>query len=415
MAGLFVLGGSSYYTLQFFEALCASGLGARFDRITLFGRNRARLDLIAEAGAEMLGGGVAVDATTAIEDCLNPQYDILFNQMRFGGLHARDMDERIATDVGLAADETLGIVGISNALRTVTGMAPYRAVIAQKADPFTFVNFTNPCSILCQSLLGAIAAPVIGVCDYPAFMRCVIADQFGEAPAAVELDYFGLNHFGIIYGVRIDGRDMFDAAMAAPLSFKPASNRYFDHLLNVSWSFVFEADRIVARQRTQTNRASALLQFEAQGDALLERGVRDADAFLGILAQRQCDWYQLAVEPALAHLLGERRPETYLNCATGDVFGLGLDRTIIETSCSVTGGAVVAAPLPDSVRASPEFAMIATMKQAETMLLDAIAARDGGGVIASCLVNPMIRDADRCIAYFDRLRALDPIIAAFWS
>ncbi|MEO1221630.1 MAG: 6-phospho-beta-glucosidase, partial [Pseudomonadota bacterium] len=302
MAGLFILGGSTYYTLLLLQSLKSQGLLDNFSKIAVFGRSAERLELIAGAGSELVEHRVPIIATDRFEDCLDPQYTLIFNQMRMGGLSARDEDERTAIDAGMPADETIGIVGVSNAIRTIQGLAPFAETLRRKLGDFTLLNFTNPCSIVCQYLTERLDARVIGICDYPAYMRREIAGKIGVPPGSVSLDYFGLNHFGFVHGVQIDGREALSDVMAAKPSFMPQCNRHFSTLLNISWSFVFENERLVRKQSGKANRAATLLNIEQQCDDFLASGEEAAEAYLAVLAQRNCDWYDLAVSPVLGQL-----------------------------------------------------------------------------------------------------------------
>ena len=415
MAGLFILGGSTYYTLLLLQSLEKHGLSQNFSRIAIFGRNADRLRLIAQAGSELVSGKVQIVATDKIADCLDPEYKILFNQIRFGGLHARDTDEKIAMSVGLAADETIGIVGVSNAIRTITGIETLVETLRAKTGNYTFLNFTNPCSIVCQYLSEKLDARVIGICDYPAFMQHEIARAMGVPPDSVVLDYFGLNHFGFVHSLTIDGRDALNDTIAAQPSFMPECNRYFSTLLNISWSFVFEAERITARQLSKPNRADSLLQIESACDALLASGEARPGAYLEILAQRDCHWYNLAVSPVLAQLTGAKAQPVYINCAAGDALQLGVEQTVIEATCALRPDAISFVPYPERLRALPEYLLVRSMKQAELALLSGITSRQPDSIIGACLINPMISSLDATQRYFSKLCEIDADMRQFWK
>lgn len=415
MAGLFILGGSTYYSLLLLQSLHRQGLTGRFSRIALFGRNAARLDLLQWAGTSLVEGAVPIVATDRIEDALDPEYTFLFNQMRFGGLQSRDQDERIAIAQGLPADETIGIVGISNAIRTVTGLAGFVETLRAKTHPYTLVNFTNPCSIACQYLSEALDARVIGICDYPAYMQHEVAKVLHLPPKAVTLDYFGLNHFGFVHAVHADGRDLLAEAKAANPAFMPDCNRHFASLLNISWSFVFEAERVAARQRAKPNRASSLLQIEGECDDLLAAGVMAPAPYLAVLAQRNCDWYDLAVSPVLGQLTGSAPAPVYVNCTAGPALVPGSRDQVIEATCALDPRRATFAALPEAVEHLPEYQLVRLMKQSELALLDAITGREPEGVIGACLLNPMIASLDAAERYFADLRQCDQGIAEFWS
>ncbi|MEL7198809.1 MAG: 6-phospho-beta-glucosidase [Pseudomonadota bacterium] len=415
MDGLFILGGSTYYTLLLLKSLKAQNLLRSFSRIAVFGRNPERLDLIATAGGELVDHQVPIIATDRIEDCLDPSYTIIFNQMRMGGLDARDKDEKAAIAARMPADETIGIVGASNAIRTIKGLAPFAEALRAKQSPYTFLNFTNPCSIVCQYLTERLDAQVIGICDYPAFMRREIANKMGVQAQMVSLDYFGLNHFGFIHGVQIDGREVLADVIAAKPSFMPDCNRYFSTLLNISWSFVFENERLVEKQSSKPNRANTLLDIEQQCDVLLASKETDAQAYLGILAQRNCDWYDLAVSPVLGHLTGETSEQVFVNCDAGDALNLGCEHSIIEASSTIDPKKVVFDVVPSPIETLPEYMLVRLMKQAELKLLEGIVEGDPDTVIEACLLNPMIRSLDKTTDYFGELQKIDPIMARFWE
>jgi 6-phospho-beta-glucosidase len=307
--GLFIMGGSSYYTLLLFESLKSQSVAEGLSVITLFGRNKQRLNLIAEIGNSILAGVTPVDVSVNLEDCLNNKYGLIFNQIRFGGMSSRDRDEKLALANDLAADETIGIVGVSNAIRTVKGMTPYLDIIKKKKSAYKFINFTNPCSILTQYMVENFNIPAIGICDYPQMMRLKIADRLALDADELQFGYFGLNHFGVIYSVKHHGEELITQLLSlqTKLAFKPKCNRYFKHLLNVSWSFVYERQELVKEQKKTTNRAAQLLDFEKHMDELLLRGEREANVYFDVLNQRNCDWFNLVVSPLFANLLSQKK------------------------------------------------------------------------------------------------------------
>ena len=78
---LLVLGGSSLYVLLLLKSLTDAGLLGQFSRITLFGRDRARLAYIAGAGAALAAGsGCRVDYSDDFAASADTGYDIVFNQ-----------------------------------------------------------------------------------------------------------------------------------------------------------------------------------------------------------------------------------------------------------------------------------------------------------------------------------------------
>lgn len=418
---MLVLGGSSMYVLLLLRAMADAGQLHDYRRITLFARDRQRLAFIAQVGnalASASGAVCDIGFETEIDAAFAQGHDIVFNQIRFGGLAARDLDERSAIACGMAADETLGIVGVSNAMRTIAGMTPFIDAALRAPLRARWINFTNPCSIVTQHLVNALGEQsALGICDYPAVFRQHIAAFVGAAPGEVEIGYFGLNHFAFVHSVRVDGRELLPEVLAASSRFGLAigAQRYLDYLVVPSWDMVYDPEPMLARQRQQGNRAATLIDIEQQCQQLLDDGERDPAAYFAALARRDCNWYELAVLPLLAQC-GQQTPGgAIVNLPMGDVFGLGIANTIVETNAMVGASGAQAMALPDAVRQSALFDDCRTMKRAEQLLLAGIAGRDPRLVMRACLVNPMIRSNARIERYFDALRTADPGIAQFFQ
>ncbi|ACE83112.1 family 4 glycosyl hydrolase [Cellvibrio japonicus] len=404
--GLFILGGSTYYTLLLFQAMKDVALDQHLGRITLFARNESRLRTLVSCGTELFAGSLRVDYSLQLEDCLSSEYALIFNQMRFGGLKSRDQDEKIALDVGLFADETLGIVGASNAVRTITALKPFLELIQQKQGSYQFINFTNPCSIVTEYIKRHFAIPVVGICDYPQMMRHSIAHYYGVAVADVDARYFGINHFGYLYDVKVKGEDKLAELCRTPLPFKPDVNRYFNNLLNISWHYLFEQDTAVQQQRQKANRASQLLDIEAELDQCVERHGPNLDKVMAILHRRECHWFELVVAPLLRALVTGLPHQEYLNLVCESPLSLG-EPTVIEANASIHSGCLVVDDLPIRLVKDPEFMWVQQMKLAETRMLRAILARDFDGVVTACLINPLIANKNKIIKYFACLNQVD--------
>jgi 6-phospho-beta-glucosidase len=404
------------YVLLLFQALADANLLGAFSRITLFGRDRVRLAFLAKAGngyTSAAGVACAVDFATDFAVCAARRYDIVFNQIRFGGLASRDLDERTAIECGFAADETLGMVGVSNAVRTILGIEPYLEALRASGHRPRWINFTNPCSIVTQHLVETYDASAIGICDYPEVFRRRIADFLGTAPERLAMDYFGLNHFAFVHGLRVDGVDVLPRMLADSAGFALASDaqRYLDYLVVPSWDMALDPSAMIERQRAARNRAGVLLDIEQECQRLLDAGESDPAVFLALQAQRDCAWYALAVVPLLAACTGSAPVEQVVNLAVGDVFGSGDELTVVETNAMVDSRRTRAFNLPEAVRRSPLFESCRGMKRGERDLRRAILERDLRRVVASCMLNPMIRAPGRAADYLARLCEIDGAFA----
>lgn len=409
-SGLFIMGGSSYYTLLLLKSLKQQGILDGLTKITLFGRNIKRLSLMATKGQALINHPLEIDYTDRFEDCLSEDYHLIFNQIRFGGMSSRDRDEKIALEIGLPADETIGIVGVSNAIRTIIGAKRFLDILKQKTSPYTLINFTNPCSILSQYITQYYQIPVVGVCDYPHMMKVKISHALNLDIDELNIRYFGLNHFGFIYSIEHQGKQLLDQVLDLDLDFKPECNRFFRTLLNISWRYVFERRSVLQQQKQSTNRASQLLQIEQNLDALATMPETSASQFLSLLEKRNCDWFDLVVSPLFSSLLAMDTHDQILNFTTSDIFDIGLPQTVIESNCPRDGGCFSIKTPPLAIRQSVEFSLVKQLKKSEQTLLQGILDRDGKKIIQSCLSNPMIGQLDKISRYFEILCAKDSII-----
>jgi 6-phospho-beta-glucosidase len=418
---LFIMGGSSFYTLLLVESLHRLGVLPKLRRITLFGRDRQRLAAIAHlCSAITQPESPRIDTCTELAACLDEEYGIVFNQVRFGGMRARDVDEKLAIRHRLAADETLGIVGISNAVRTLHGLTPMLETLQAKRRPYTLVNFTNPCSIVTQYMVGRFGLPAVGICDYPEVLRSAYARLLGQPRGDVELGYIGVNHFGFIHDVRLRGDSVFDEVKSrldeCPLA--PPYHRAFDFIVIPAWDLIFDRHIVCERQRREPNRASFLYALEQELAARVEQTplAQLAPApFLERLSARKCDWYDLIVTPVLSNVLGLSRTPLILNLANEDPLSLGCGPCVLETNSVMEPHGHVAVPAVDRVAGSYELTLVRQMKRAELELLEACLTRSPEQLVRACLMNPMIQDHHAVRAYLGDLAAVDPIISELMS
>lgn len=415
-ASLLILGGSSPYMLLLFHALAQAGLWQRLRRVTLFGRDCTRLAFLAQA-ARTGAGDCTVDFSDDYAACVQQGYDLVFNQIRFGGLKARDLDERIAIECGLPADETLGIVGVSNATRTLQGLAPFIEPLQGCAHTPRWVNFTNPCSIVTQQLVNTLGPQCIGICDYPVVFRRKIAAFLGVASERLRMGYFGLNHMAFVHDLHVDSQPVLHTLLAQAQRFPLAIAAQARHelLMVPSWELVFDRAAVQARQKAQRNRAATLLDIERQCQCLLDEGERDPVRFIELLSQRNCDWYALAVAPLLGLCLGQGAGEAVVNLAMDDVFGLGLPQCVVETNAVVDADGARAFVVPNGIRGHVLFDLCHRAKQAEALLLVGILRGEPAAVREACALHPMIGSAQVAQRYFERLARHDAQIARFWD
>lgn len=223
---LTILGGGGFRVPLVYEAVATGATGLVVDEIALqdvdAGRLRAIHRVIEQLGAELLASGRA----TALPRLLVTQdlaeavrgTDFVFSAIRVGGAEARTRDERVALDLGLLGQETVGPGGLAYALRTIPVARDIARTVAELAPTAWVITFTNPAGIVTEVMRSELGDRVVGICDTPIGLvrrvgRLLGTDPVSGAPGS-GADYVGLNHLGWLRSVTVDGRDRLPELLA---------------------------------------------------------------------------------------------------------------------------------------------------------------------------------------------------------
>jgi len=223
---LAILGGGGFRVPLVHEAVATAATGLTVDEIALHDVDPARLRTIAAViraqGEELTASGRAVSlprltATTELREAVTGA-DFVFSAVRVGGAEARTVDERVALDLGLLGQETIGPGGLAYALRTIPVALDIARTIADVAPDAWVINFTNPAGIVTEAMRTVLGDRVVGICDTPIGLvrrvgRLLDVDLVAGARGA-SFDYVGLNHLGWLRSVTIDGEDRLPALLA---------------------------------------------------------------------------------------------------------------------------------------------------------------------------------------------------------
>ncbi|QXE38612.1 6-phospho-beta-glucosidase [Streptomyces sp. GMY02] len=206
---LTILGGGGFRVPLVYGALLTDRGEGRVTRVTLHDLDPARLSAVARVLAEQAAGipdAPEVTATTDLDEALRGA-DFVFSAIRVGGLEGRAADERVALELGVLGQETVGAGGIAYGLRTVPVAVDIARRVARLAPDAWVINFTNPAGLVTEAMSQHLGDRVIGICDSPVGLARRVARILGADPDRASADYVGLNHLGWLRGLRVDGRD----------------------------------------------------------------------------------------------------------------------------------------------------------------------------------------------------------------
>ncbi len=217
---LTILGGGGFRVPLIHEAVVTNALatsgrpGVTIDEIALHDTSSEHLRtverILAERTAQLPNPSTAphVSITADLRQALTGA-DFVFSAIRVGGAAGRVRDERVALDLGLLGQETIGPGGLAYALRTIPVMHAVAQTIAEVAPNAWTINFTNPAGIVTQAMRQVLRNRVVGICDTPIGLVRRVSRLLGvsleDDQDRVDYDYVGLNHMGWLRSVRIDG------------------------------------------------------------------------------------------------------------------------------------------------------------------------------------------------------------------
>lgn len=211
---LVVIGAGSVYTPEIFQELIARKDRMHFDEIALVdipqGRREAEL-VCALAGRMFRANGyetrlyLSMDRREALENA-----DFVISQIRVGRLEARAKDERLGMELGLIGQETTGVGGFVNALRTIPAALDIARDMERICPQAWLVNFTNPSGIITEAVQKHSRIKCIGLCNVPINMIHDVTKLLGADPKEVQCRFVGLNHLSFITEIRRGGEDVME-------------------------------------------------------------------------------------------------------------------------------------------------------------------------------------------------------------
>jgi len=420
---LSILGGGGFRVPLVHQALLDDRREGRVTDVVLHDVDATRLAAIRRVLAEQ-AEGVAdpprITHTTDLDEAIRGA-DFVFSAIRVGGLAGRASDERIALDEGVLGQETVGAGGVSYGLRTLPVAIQVARRVAALAPEAWVINFTNPAGMVTEAMAAHLGDRVIGICDSPVGLGRRVARALGLDPAAVRLDYAGLNHLGWLRGVHAGGVDHLPRLLADPetlSSFEEGKlfgaewlrtlgalpNEYLHHYYytreavttgrasaQTRGAFLLEQqDRFYTA--TASGSGSALAAWE---DARLERELTygaESRAATGAGPRDSCDLdgggYEqvaLALMRAIAH---DERATLILNVRNGSTLGILDADAVVEVPCAVDGRGA----RPFAVDPLPEHAagLVCSVKAVERATIEAAVTGSRAAALKAIALHPLV-------------------------
>lgn len=211
---LVIAGGGSTYTPGIVKSLLVQKDRFKLNELVLYDNNAERQEavgVIVRHVVEMFDPELKLTLTTDPEVAMTDA-DFIFAQMRVGLYAMREQDEKIPLKYGVVGQETCGPGGLAYGLRTIYPMVELIDYCEKYAKPtYWIVNYSNPAAIVAKAMHKLRPnARILDICDMPVEIEARMAEILGCELNDIEVDYFGLNHFGWFTNVRCKGVDVTD-------------------------------------------------------------------------------------------------------------------------------------------------------------------------------------------------------------
>jgi len=348
----------------------------------------------------------------------------VITQLRVGGITARREDEYLGRRHGLVGQETTGIGGMANALRTIPVVLEIAADMADVAPRAVLINFTNPSGLVTEALTRyAPAVKVAGVCNSPVTAKMEILRRLQErsgldvAPEKARLDVLGLNHLSWFRGLKVSGEEIWPQVLAGYRQEVGLWDRRLIEALgmipNSYLQYYYQTDRKVAEQAEwPPSRAEEVMAIEQ--DLLSEYAEPDRCGAPEDLMKRGGAYYStVATQLIDAHHNDLGRTHVVNVRHDGAVTGWPED-WVLEMPCRVDGQGfhpLPAEPLPPAC-----FGLLAHVKMYEILTAEAAVTGDREVAYRALLTHPLGPEADQIQAVLDdMLTTHRAYLPQFWS
>jgi 6-phospho-beta-glucosidase len=411
-----VIGGGSTYTPELLQGFLERQDEFPMDELWLMDVDEGRLSIvggfiqrIASAHQARFKVVLTTDRRAALKDA-----SYVITQIRVGQMTARRGDEYLGKRHGLIGQETTGVGGMANALRTIPVILDVAHDMQHLAPNALLVNFTNPAGLVTEALWRhAPSIKSFGVCNVAITTKMEMIEhlekQFGSQihPEDVQLECLGLNHLSWFFGLKVNGKEYWPQVMAALIDEMAAEqDPLFDvptlqslrMLPNYYLRYYYYTKKLCkAQEGWPPSRADEVIGIEA--DLLTQYQEQDRTQLPEDMMKRGGAYYSTVATQLLNAHYNDLGQTQVLNLRHhGAVPGWDAD-WVLEMPCSVSAQGVQTLPTPPL---PPVCAgLVAQVKAFELLTVEAAVHGDRNAAYQALLAHPLGPPADQIQAVLE--------------
>lgn len=413
---LTIVGAGSTYCPELMQGLIRRKMLLPLEELRLYDIDETRLGIVGAFCERVLlenGMEPRITRTGDLARALDGA-DFVVTQIRAGKLEARIRDEKIPPGFHMVGQETTGIGGFCNALRTIPQMAQIADAVERYAPKAWLINFSNPSGIVTEYLLNHTPLKAVGLCNLPIGAQERIAKLLDLPMEQVRLETASLNHCGAIIAVHADGADVLPR-MLEPHALDRAAKQdawiqnyrpiieLLEAIPNDYLQYFYYRDRKLAEQKAAPQtRGEACVEIEAR---LLSYYADERNRSIPpMLSERGGHLYSEAAIALIASLSGAAPGYHVVDVQNRGVLDFLPDSSVIETSCYVKKDSITPIPLtrePGDVLKS----LLASVKAYESLAVQAALTGDRQTALRALACNPITADLDLAAPCLDEMLA----------
>lgn len=408
---LAVVGAGSTYTPEIIEGLIEARNTLPLTSLTLMDVNPVKLRVVGDFAQRMLvAAGMELDCrqTGDLDEALQ-NADFVVAQIRPGEMRARILDEKIPLKYGLIGQETTGIGGFFNALRTIPQVLHIARRMEVLCPDAWLINFSNPSGLVAQAVTNCSPVRMVGLCNCALNMRRDCREWLKDDEA--EIEYAGLNHFAWITRVFSRGEDRLEKLLEGGLqtSMKNIPAVEFDlELLQVAGgipngylSYYYQRNQqLETLRRKPLSRGEECLKIESELLELYQNP--ELTTKPEQLSRRGGALYSTAAVSLMQSLYqGDERAHV-VNVPNGSALPFLEPEDVIEISARVRDGRLEPVPLTKPLN-EHMIGLLRTVKAYERETARAALTGDRNAALRALLLHPLVGDFDAAKACFEEM------------
>jgi len=403
---LAIVGAGSTYCPELMQGLIRRKDIIQLDELRLSDIDESRLNIVGEFCERVLlenGMEPRITRTIDLPRALDGA-DFVVAQIRAGRLEARIRDEKIPLGYGFIGQETTGIGGFTNALRTIPQMGRIASAIEQYAPEAWLINFSNPSGIVTEFLLNHTNVKSVGLCNLPIGIQERVSKLLRLQMHQVRLETVSLNHCGAVTAVHVGGENVLPGLLTQVVLDQASAQdpwiqnyRPIIELLNAIPNdylqyFFYHERKLNEQKAAPQTRGEACVDIETR---LLSYYADERNRTVPpMLAERGGHLYSEAAIALIASLSGAEPGYHVIDVQNQGVIDFLPDKSVIETCCYVEKNSIRRMPLTvspcDTLRA-----LLTSVKAYETLTVQAAMTGDRQTALRALACNPITADLDR--------------------